>query len=64
MDSLVEQIPRRSRNWPHVSGAGRNLLLVCLPSRAEQLVVLVVRCYVISQVAPFLGHGCCVVATM
>lgn len=54
--SLVEQIPRRSRNWLDVLDAWRHLPSVCLLRRAEQPAVMAVRCCVISQVAPFIGR--------
>lgn len=59
VDRVVEQIPGWSGHWSNVSDVRRQLPLICLPSRAEQPVILVVRCYVISQGAPFLGCGCC-----
>jgi hypothetical protein len=52
VNSVGEQIPGRSRHWPNVSDVECQLPLIYLPSRAEQPVFLVVRCYVISQGAP------------
>jgi hypothetical protein len=59
VNSVVEQIPGRLRAWSTVSDVWCQLPLVCLPSRAKQPVVLVVRSYVISQVCVFLGRRCC-----
>lgn len=57
--SLVEQIPRRSRNWLDVLDAWCHLPPVCLARGAEQPAVMAVRYCVISQVAPFIGRECC-----
>jgi hypothetical protein len=59
VNRVGKQIPGRSPHRSHTGDLGRGLLLICLPSRAEQPVVLVVRYYVISQGVPFLDGECC-----